>query len=280
MRGRLFVLILACGGMALAEAPQSSVRPQPRPILQVPTLPAAEPTPATPAPVTMPKPRPPTLAPAPQAPPVLAPVLNAVPATPPKPRPANLVASVATAPTAEAPAAKSTRKKGKKGSVCGDSDIRGEALSAIPAKYKGCGLDEPVRVTMVSDVALNPAATISCDTAQALKTWVETGMRPAFGNRQVVELKVAASYICRTRNNVKGAKISEHGRGKAIDISGFVLSDGTLWTVAGNYNATLRKAHKAACGIFGTTLGPGSDGYHEDHLHFDIAHYNSGSYCR
>ena len=280
MRGRLFVLILACGGMALAEAPQSSVRPQPRPILQVPTLPAAEPTPATPAPVTMPKPRPPTLAPAPQAPPVLAPVLNAVPATPPKPRPANLVASVATAPTAEAPAAKSTRKKGKKGSVCGDNDIRGEALSAIPAKYKGCGLDEPVRVTMVSDVALNPAATISCDTAQALKTWVETGMRPAFGNRQVVELKVAASYICRTRNNVKGAKISEHGRGKAIDISGFVLSDGTLWTVAGNYNATLRKAHKAACGIFGTTLGPGSDGYHEDHLHFDIAHYNSGSYCR
>ena len=280
MRGRLFVLILACGGMALAEAPQSSVRPQPRPILQVPTLPAAEPTPATPAPVTMPKPRPPTLAPAPQAPPVLAPVLNAVPATPPKPRPANLVASVATAPTAEAPAAKSTRKKGKKGSVCGDSDIRGEALSAIPAKYKGCGQDEPVRVTMVSDVALNPAATISCDTAQALKTWVETGMRPAFGNRQVVELKVAASYICRTRNNVKGAKISEHGRGKAIDISGFVLSDGTLWTVAGNYNATLRKAHKAACGIFGTTLGPGSDGYHEDHLHFDIAHYNSGSYCR
>ena len=191
-----------------------------------------------------------------------------------------MVTSVASAPSGDAPTAKSSRKKGKKGSVCGDSDVRGEALSAIPAKYKGCGVDEPVRVTMISDVALNPAATISCDTAEAMKKWVEKGMRPAFGNRTVVELRVAASYICRTRNNVKGAKISEHGRGKAIDISGFVMSDGTLWTVAGNYNATIRKAHKAACGIFGTTLGPGSDGYHEDHLHFDIARYNSGSYCR
>ncbi len=284
MRGRLFVLILACAEMALAEAPTTSVRPLPRPLAQVLAPPAAEPTPTTLAPVTAPKPRPEALTatPAPVAEAVVAPapVLTAAPPTPPKPRPADLVTSVASAPTAEAPAAKSSKKKGKKGSVCGDSDIRGEALSAIPAKYKGCGLDEPVRVTMVSDVALNPAATISCDTADALKKWVETGVRPAFGNRKVVELKVAASYICRTRNNVKGAKISEHGRGKAIDISGFVMSDGTLWTVANNYNSTIRKAHRAACGIFGTTLGPGSDGYHEDHLHFDIARYNSGTYCR
>ena len=277
MRGRLFVLIAAFAGMALAEAPSSSVRPQPRPMAQVPALLAAEPTTAAVAPGTTPKARPTAIAPTPQT--SVAPVtsVTAAPPTPPKPRPENLVTSVAAATTAEMPAAKSSKKKSKKGSVCGDSDIRGEALSAIPAKYKGCGLDEPVRVTVVSDVALNPAATISCDTAEALKKWVEVGMRPAFGNRKVVELKVAASYICRTRNNVKGAKVSEHGRGKAIDISGFVMSDGTLWTVVDNYNSTIRKAHKAACGIFGTTLGPGSDGYHEDHLHFDVARYNSGT---
>ena len=33
-------------------------------------------------------------------------------------------------------------------------------------------------------------------------------------------------------------------------------------------------------GIFGTTLGPGSDGYHEDHMHFDTAHQRGGAYCR
>ena len=86
--------------------------------------------------------------------------------------------------------------------------------------------------------------------------------------------------MCRTRNNVRGAKISGHGRGKAVDIAGFVFSDGKEWTVEHDYNKTIRKAQKAACGIFGTTLGPGSDGYHEDHLHFDTASYRNGSYCR
>jgi hypothetical protein len=42
----------------------------------------------------------------------------------------------------------------------------------------------------------------------------------------------------------------------------------------------IRKAHKGACGIFGTTLGPGSDGYHENHLHLDTAKYRGGPYCK
>lgn len=267
MRAALTVVAVLVSGLALAEAPTTSPRPAPRPIIVAPM-------PAEPLQIVRPMPRPavlPTTAPAPQQTQLAASAGIVVP----KPRPAGLVT------TASAPAAPKAGKKGsKKGSVCGDYAIRGEALSAIPAKFKGCGLAEPVRVSMVSGVTLNPAATISCETADALKRWIETGMRPAFGNREVVGLTVAASYICRTRNNQRGAKISEHGRGKAIDIAGFVMSDGTSWTVANNYNSTIRKAQKAACGIFGTTLGPGSDGFHEDHLHFDIAHYNSGPYCR
>lgn len=286
MRRFLPVLVLLICSSAMAEAPTSSLRPQPRPETPSQTAPLAPAgvkalTPAA-APATRPMPRPAGLgaAPAPTAN-AATPPKTVVPMITPKPRPAGLVALASAAPAAQAPAPKSnSKKKPKKGSVCGDSAIRGEALAAIPAKYKGCGLAEPVRVTMVSDVALNPAATISCETADALKQWIETGMRPAFGQREVVELRIAGSYTCRTRNNQKGAKISEHGRGKAIDIGGFVLSDGTTWTVTSNYNSTIRKAQKAACGIFGTTLGPGSDGFHEDHLHFDIARYNSGPYCR
>lgn len=86
--------------------------------------------------------------------------------------------------------------------------------------------------------------------------------------------------MCRTRNHKKGAKISEHGRGKAIDISGFTFANGKTVRVLGNFDATMRKAHRAACGIFGTTLGPGSDGMHEDHLHFDVASHRNGAYCR
>jgi hypothetical protein len=113
-----------------------------------------------------------------------------------------------------------------------------------------------------------------------LKTWIQQGLRPAFGQREVIELRIAASYICRPRNNIRGNKISEHGRGKAVDVSGIIFADGKEISVARNYGRELRRAHKAACGIFGTTLGPGSDGYHEDHLHFDTASQRNGPYCR
>lgn len=103
--------------------------------------------------------------------------------------------------------------------------------------------------------------------------------QPAFDGR-LSELQIAAHYVCRSRNNKKGAKISEHGKGRAIDISAFVLTDGRVLTVSDNYNRTLRRIYKAACGIFRTTLGPGSDGYHEDHFHFDTSARSGGAYCR
>lgn len=208
----------------------------------------------------------------------------------PKPRPQGLSLAAAAVPDMapdaaqpEEPPSKGKKKKekaSKKGSVCGDAEIKGEILAPIRGKVKGCGLDEPVRVTSVAGIRLNQPATISCETARAFKSWIDNGLRPAMGKREVIEIRIAASYICRPRNNKKGAKISEHGRGKALDVAGFVFSDGTQWSIIGDYNKQVRRAHKAACGIFGTTLGPGSDGYHEDHLHFDIASYRSGPYCK
>ena len=250
-----------------AEAPATSLRPMPRPGTEAampgPVEPVATPDLQIPAPT------------------------HAV-GLRPKPRPEGLGATVelAAAPMPEPEPAPETGKKKKKekpsktGSVCGDPDIKGEALAPIKAKVQGCGLDKPVRVTAISGIRLNQPATLSCDTAAAFKTWIEKGLRPALGKREVVELRIAASYVCRPRNNKKGARISEHGRGRAVDVAGFVFSDGTQWSVLKNYGKELRRAHKAACGIFGTTLGPGSDGYHEDHLHFDAAERRGGAYCR
>jgi hypothetical protein len=125
---------------------------------------------------------------------------------------------------------------------------------------------------------LNPAATLNCDAAGALAEWINEGLQPAFNNR-VVQLNIATSYACRPRNNVRGAKVSEHGSGNAIDISGFVLDSGRTMTVARNYGAEIRTAKKAACGTFRTTLGPGSDGYHEDHIHLDTSQRRGNPYC-
>ncbi|MFN4154928.1 MAG: extensin family protein [Paracoccaceae bacterium] len=167
----------------------------------------------------------------------------------------------------------------KKGSVCGDPSIRGETLAPITSRVQGCGVPDPVRITSVAGVRLSQAATVDCDTARALKTWVERGVEPAYGKGRVVQLQVAGHYVCRTRNHRAGAKVSEHGRGRAIDISGFTFSNGKTVPVLRNFDQKMRNAHKAACGIFNTTLGPGSDGMHEDHLHFDTAKRGS-TYCR
>ena len=70
------------------------------------------------------------------------------------------------------------------------------------------------------------------------------------------------------------AKEFEAGDGKPRYSATFLVEPGS------ENDKAIRKAQKAACGIFGTTLGPGSDGYHEDHLHFDTASYRNGSYCR
>ncbi len=174
----------------------------------------------------------------------------------------------------------------RKGTVCGDPAIKGKTIPPILGKVKGCGLDEAVSVTSVAGVALSQPASIDCATARSLKDWVEGGVKPAVGRRGggVAALQVAASYSCRPRNNQKGAKISEHGRGRAVDISAILLADGTAVTVARGWGSkgfgkTLASMRKAACGPFNTVLGPGSDPFHGDHFHLDTAH-GRGPYCR
>lgn len=182
------------------------------------------------------------------------------------------------------PTKKEERKKkreavSKKGSVCGVASIRGEEIAAIKSKVDGCGVEDPVAITSVAGVRLSQTATVDCSIAKALDRWVAEVAQPAF-NGNLVEMRIAAHYSCRSRNSIKGAKISEHGKGRAIDIAAFVVSNGKVLTVAQNYNRLLRRIYKAGCGYFMTTLGPGSDGYHEDHFHFDASARNGGAYCR
>lgn len=204
----------------------------------------------------------------------------------PEPRPDGLVAPerVEKAVFRTQPAPEVTT--GRKGSVCGDPALKGKTIPPIKAKLTGCGLEDGVSLISVAGVALSQPAAVDCTTAAALKQWVEDGVKPAIGRKGggVAALQVAASYACRGRNNAKGARISEHGKGRAIDISGIVLADGTLVTVQKGwgskaYGKPLDAMRKAACGRFNTVLGPGSDRHHHDHFHLDTAR-GRGPYCR
>jgi hypothetical protein len=173
-----------------------------------------------------------------------------------------------------------------RGQICGDPSIQGNPIGPVLGRG-ACGIDDAVRVRSVAGVSLKPSATVDCRTATALKTWVERGVIPAVGSEGggPETLRVVSHYACRTRNNQAGTRLSEHAFGRAIDVAGIGLRDGTEMTLLTDWNsrdngAQLRQMWRAACGPFGTVLGPEANRFHRDHFHFDTARYRSGTFCR
>jgi hypothetical protein len=133
--------------------------------------------------------------------------------------------------------------------------------------------------------AVTPAATLACPVISALDAWMANGVQPAaqrwFG-QPVVEIKQISAYSCRGMNGQRGAPISEHAYGNALDIAAFTLADGRKVTVKGGWRGEpdeqgfLRDVHASACQQFSTVLAPGSNIYHYDHIHVDLARRRSG----
>lgn len=158
---------------------------------------------------------------------------------------------------------------------------------SIPA-VKGpgaCGGDDLVRLEAVvlSDkrrVAVKPAAILRCRMAAAVAQWVREDVAPlATGlGTAVSELDNFDSFECRGRNRVAGAKLSEHGRANALDVRGVKLANGRMLSLTDREapRDAREKARASVCGRFTTVLGPGSDGYHEDHIHLDLAERRNG----
>ena len=155
-----------------------------------------------------------------------------------------------------------------------------EASPIAPIKEGACGIAQPVAVAALGGGAtdLTVKAIIECALAEKFAHWLGDEVQPAARKilgGDVVGLRVAASYTCRPRNGVAGAKLSEHGRGTAIDIAAFKIA-GLGWvTVGGGHSGAetrfLKTVRTSACGPFTTVLGPGSDSYHSDHFHLDLA---------
>lgn len=174
----------------------------------------------------------------------------------------------------------------KGGAICGDARLVGQRIAEIDGRG-ACGIARPVKVTSVAGVQLTAPVRINCETAIAFADWVERSAKPAALATRNVNLKSmrpVASYACRTRNHRKGARLSEHAKGNAVDIAEFTFADGRDITVLNGWRgggaSFLKSVWKGACGPFGTVLGPNSDRFHQDHFHFDIARHRGGPYCR
>ena len=143
-----------------------------------------------------------------------------------------------------------------------------------------CGATDVVKLEAIiqpdkSRIAVTPPATLRCSMAEALALWVRgdlTAATAALGSAPR-GLDNYASYDCRGRNRLAGARISEHGLANAIDIRGVNLQNGkfaefTDRNLDRGFRETIRKS---VCAQFMTVLGPGSDGFHESHIHLDLA---------
>ncbi len=174
------------------------------------------------------------------------------------------------------------------------SGVEFESASQPSAPLSGCHIPTPVRVVSVpvSGRRVDLPAKPLLDCAYVLQfadfaARLAAPLGPEKMHAPLVAFDTGPGYECRGRNRVAGARISSHGKGLALDVSGFVFADGRKVVVEGQrdsgsraYFASLRKG---ACNWFTTVLGPGSDGYHESHLHFDTeTHGRSGAYriCR
>ena len=158
-----------------------------------------------------------------------------------------------------------------------------EGVTVLPEIGKGqaCGARAPLEVTMLQGqdpVTFSTDAIINCVMLSQLDRFFAERVQPlardAFGE-PVTTVRVAASYSCRSRNNQRGAKLSEHGLANALDISALTLADGTVltieddWRRRGKKGRFLRNFNREACKYFTTVIGPGGDDFHQDHIHLD-----------
>jgi hypothetical protein len=148
-----------------------------------------------------------------------------------------------------------------------------------------CGGADMVQLNAVllaggEHIALKPPPVVRCSFAESLAGWLHDEAAPR-AEKLGASLRAVETYDdfeCRGRNRVAGAKLSEHGKGNAVDVRAFVLADGRAVGLA---DVTVAKAFRddlreSACRRFTTVLGPGSDGYHEAHIHLDLAERRQG----
>lgn len=152
-----------------------------------------------------------------------------------------------------------------------------------------CGMTRPFKVTALQggQVTFNSTATLDCQMTAALDQWLTDVVQPIaqarFG-QPIAQINSMGSYSCRGMNNQRGARLSEHSFGNALDIGGFVLADGREITIVRDWTrgdpqtqAFLREVHAGACQNFTTVLSPGSNAFHYNHIHVDLAMHGNTS---
>ncbi|QTN99224.1 extensin family protein [Brucella sp. 458] len=165
----------------------------------------------------------------------------------------------------------------------------GVVFKEKPPIYRSssCQIANPIEVSGFNSgsIAFKPAATLNCQVTEAFARWIKDDLQPAARLRYLSGVNTiynAGGYSCRTMNHRRGAKMSEHSRGNAIDVTKIVLNNGKNIMVrkpgffAFREKGLLNTVRSDACSYFTTVLGPGYNPEHADHFHFDLMQRRSG----
>ena len=179
------------------------------------------------------------------------------------------------------------------GSVCmAKLGETGSRFTPVPDQHFGAGCSTLGAVQLASvggdmgQFGLTNTGPVTCPTAQAFAGWARFGVdraaREILGS-PLIRIETMGTYSC--RNIAGSSRRSAHSTGDAMDVSAFVLADGSRiavdrdWaTGSSREREFLRVIHKSACKRFGTVLGPDYNAAHRDHFHLEIK--QGSTFCR
>jgi hypothetical protein len=151
---------------------------------------------------------------------------------------------------------------------------------------EGCGVDEAVRVKQ-SAFAWNHSAVMTCQMSARVWDFENQVVQPAaqrnFG-QSVRKLSNVGAYDCRGERGGRPERLSQHSFGRAFDVTGFELADGTTvsvlrdWRGKGAKSEFLHQVAQGACQMFSVVITPNHNAFHQDHLHLDIGPYKMCGY--
>lgn len=158
-------------------------------------------------------------------------------------------------------------------------------------KGEACRIASPGKLSSIQSgeaarkIILPGAPLLDCAYAKAFGNFVRDIADPmaiGYFAAPIAKIHTGPGFQCRYRNRAKGGKVSAHGKGIALDVASIELTNGITINVGADKARERRfidALRKAGCGHFTTILGPGSDGAHETHVHFDTEkHGRSDNY--
>jgi hypothetical protein len=145
------------------------------------------------------------------------------------------------------------------------------------AAASGCQIDTPIRAYGLS-IRWNQPATMSCQLGDVLMRFesevVEPNAIQILGKPAVSERNLGA-FSCRAEAGSRPV-MSQHALGRAIDLAGWTLADGSRidvekdWTDDGPRGRFLHAVALGASRYFSVVLTPATNKLHHDHFHLDI----------